>query len=552
MYCYIQFVRLVEKRKTHKVWKNIDMIQRVICNKDNIYNMQRVKFNIETLDEELLRRAALETRLLMGNVPVISDEFISPQSEIEFQRNLMQKDPKKYCKYLLAKIYHWIRIMHKTVIRRMYGTFFSDGKDYYFTNCKVIEYRIKDLEVETRLRKNKKMSDGVMSEVQRVEKLENERREMAAKLELLEKKNNERKMLRQVAMMQNEHSTFHQFNYLLQDSLKKDKQFLMQRRPVNYTRYRKTNASIRNDDGVYRNISPGSPVVKPPKKKKTRRLKHKRKSVLLSLKGSSVNQLMRSRKMIFGDKELEARPNEAKIKAKARSASIRKRNKFEEKANKTSNHFKRFFRTENGKMSRVKINMKKREEELRKDEIAEKKNRTLEYGKRFIEESSFMMDRVSSNLFNSMRRDRMKDVKRRGVNAISRSLNLGNKSLELIKEKQSEFINKFNKIFEDEKKRKNRPFNFFTKGTNRRISKAERQYQKMISRMNITNPMHSRKKKNFMDPKTRARSSTMDRKVYDYPKLQMRMVPGEFQQNSMNTLKNLLLVNYSCIRDEED
>lgn len=522
------------------------MIQRSISDRDNNYEIQRVKFDIDKFDEDLAKRASLETRLLMDNLPIVSNDFISPYDEADFQIKFSEENPKKFCLYLLCKIYHWIRIMHNIQIKKMYGTFFKDSNFFYFTNCKIIEFKIKDPEIEQKLKKNKKMNEGVMSEKKRRELIQREKEKMEEKAAGLRMKHEHEKMMQKMFVMQNENFSFNQFNYNLQEAMKKDKEFLNKRNPNNYKNYLK---GKKGNTGEFKNFE--YKVIANSPNLRVKRMKVKRNSVMISLKGNSVNELFRSED-IFKRSQTEKRRKNYSIGKKKRSKGSK--DIYEEYRENGNEELVNYFESEEIKKNDIRRELKMKEDFMRKRD--ENEQNFLENSPPRNQKFSFtnpvepysntrkLRFSVDSSSKNKYKKNKFNNPKH-----LSQSINL--EYLKNTDKLRKNFLQKnLKKIFGEEKERNSQnSFQFFTKMTHRKISEAEKNYMKFIEKLKISNPLNKIEKesnKQLIEAKKREKSIT------NIPRYKMKMSPGKYEQASKNTLKSLLLMNYSQTRQEDD
>ena len=136
----MQFVKLVQLRKTHKVWSRIISLQSAVCTKNEIFTLKKFLFSVAQMDKSLLNRALLVSlrktkRLLPG-----SSDYISPEEELKFEKTLFQKSRNYYCLYRLAKMYQYIRNVHKVEMKKFIGWFYFNGTDFFLADIEIIDF----------------------------------------------------------------------------------------------------------------------------------------------------------------------------------------------------------------------------------------------------------------------------------------------------------------------------------------------------------------------------------------------------------------------------
>ena len=199
------------------------MIQSTITTPDaeftTSYNIQKVKFSLESYPKEMLHRASLEIYVLMGTLTKVADDYVSQEQELEYQKELAQSNPKELCKYLLAKIYQWARIMHKVHINSMFGTFFSNGSRFFLTDCKIIQLEIQNPEMMDKLKKGmpKKVNEAQSNPIFNTKMIEIQRLKQKKKEEDL-KKRREKNFEKEI-LMRNEETSLQKFRVVLQGQI---------------------------------------------------------------------------------------------------------------------------------------------------------------------------------------------------------------------------------------------------------------------------------------------------------------------------------------------
>lgn len=76
MYCYKQFIRLMEKRKMSKVWDTILMIQAVRENDQSCFFVKTVKFDSFTYDKMFMNRALRLAKISAQQLAETDEGFI--------------------------------------------------------------------------------------------------------------------------------------------------------------------------------------------------------------------------------------------------------------------------------------------------------------------------------------------------------------------------------------------------------------------------------------------------------------------------------------------
>lgn len=75
---------------------------------------------------EFYERASVETKIILEKIPRASIVYIPQDVEESFVQNLLEKDPKMYCWYILYKIYHWMFEVYKIRLKKMIAEFSYD------------------------------------------------------------------------------------------------------------------------------------------------------------------------------------------------------------------------------------------------------------------------------------------------------------------------------------------------------------------------------------------------------------------------------------------
>ena len=214
------------------------------------FELRKVKFSISNFPKALLDRASMEVYVLMGTLRKVADDYISPEAEQEFQAKLFQTEPKLLCKYLLAKVHQWIRIIHKVHINSMFGSFFNNGSKYFLTDCKIIELDIRNPDILDKLKKGvpKRLKEAVVP-IFNTKMIELQRIKQAKKQFDLLQRRRKRQMEKDV-MMNNEETSLQRFQFLLNSEIKRYKSV---RRSDLYTSYQsKDKPSAKNQLDMYR------------------------------------------------------------------------------------------------------------------------------------------------------------------------------------------------------------------------------------------------------------------------------------------------------------
>ena len=81
----------------------------------------------------------------MGVMTHVCKDFISETEEVLFKKGLYARDKEEYCRYILAKVYNWIKFIYKIELRCIIATFFGTKTDYLLYKCYIADMRIRDL-----------------------------------------------------------------------------------------------------------------------------------------------------------------------------------------------------------------------------------------------------------------------------------------------------------------------------------------------------------------------------------------------------------------------
>ena len=79
-------------------------------------------------------------------MPESSPSYVTPVQEMNFMYTLMTKlDKTEYCKYVLMKIYHWLKIFHKIELKDIIAEFIEDRKGNLFLfNVVIVDIELPD------------------------------------------------------------------------------------------------------------------------------------------------------------------------------------------------------------------------------------------------------------------------------------------------------------------------------------------------------------------------------------------------------------------------
>lgn len=88
----------------------------------------------------MFKRARLEPLNLYENVPKSSFDHMTQDGERSFMRELMNKDPKKYCEYCVYKIFHFVGIFYKITLHNFVCDFLENqAADYEFCSATIYD-----------------------------------------------------------------------------------------------------------------------------------------------------------------------------------------------------------------------------------------------------------------------------------------------------------------------------------------------------------------------------------------------------------------------------
>lgn len=93
------------------------------------------------MHDPLFERAKPEILYLNGDLPRASDDFIPQIEEEKFEEDLKSASAKRYCKYLLYKIVHFLEIISFVQVQTMVGDFMRDNYGlYWLLNLSKVQY----------------------------------------------------------------------------------------------------------------------------------------------------------------------------------------------------------------------------------------------------------------------------------------------------------------------------------------------------------------------------------------------------------------------------
>lgn len=80
----------------------------------------------------------------MNQIAEDDSEYISQPEEEKFKSELVSLDLEEYCRYMLAKIHWWIKLVHNVDLKSMVGVFMGSKLGMKLYDCKIVEMSISD------------------------------------------------------------------------------------------------------------------------------------------------------------------------------------------------------------------------------------------------------------------------------------------------------------------------------------------------------------------------------------------------------------------------